>query len=234
MNEFSTAFIEALELLLNLDSDLLEIVALSLRVSLSALAISIIVAFPLGGFLGVFRFPGRGIIIIIFNALLGLPPVVVGLSVYLILSRSGPLGPLDLLFTPTAMIIAQFILVTPIVTALAIQTIEDLWVEYAEQLKSLGATKVDAILTLLWEGRYTLLTAVLAGFGRAVAEVGAVMIVGGNINHVTRTMTTAITLETSKGELALALGLGFILLFLSLSITALIHFSRNIMKQRLI
>ena len=234
MNEFSTAFIQALELLLHLDSDLLEIVGLSLRVSLSALVISIIFAFPLGGFLGVLRFPGRGIIIITFNALLGLPPVVVGLSVYLILSRSGPLGPLDLLFTPTAMIIAQFILITPIVTALAIQTIEDLWVEYAEQLKSLGATKVDAILTLLWEGRYTLLTAVLAGFGRAVAEVGAVMIVGGNINHVTRTMTTAITLETSKGELALALGLGFILLFLSLSITALIHVSRNIMKQRLI
>ncbi len=187
-------------------------VGLSLQVSLLAVLAASVVALPLGAALALFRFPGRGIVVAILNALMGLPPVVVGLVIYLLLSRAGPLGPLGLLFTPTAMVIAQAVLVLPIIAALTRQTVADLWAEYHEQLASLGVSPLRAIPVLLWDGRFSLLTAILAGFGRAAAEVGAVMIVGGNIAGVTRTMTTTIALETSKGDLALALGLGLVLI----------------------
>ncbi len=220
MDSFAAAFTTALKLVFTLDPDLSEIVLLSLRVSLSAVLIAGVIGLPLGAAVALLRFPGRHAVTVLLNAMMGLPPVVVGLVVYLFLSRSGPLGVLGLLFTPTAMIIAQVVLVTPIVAALARQVVEDLWIEYEEQLRSLGVTPGRAIGTLLWDGRFSLVTAMLAGFGRATAEVGAVMIVGGNIDHVTRVMTTAITLETSKGDLALALGLGLILITLSLAINA--------------
>jgi tungstate transport system permease protein len=218
MSDIANAFAAAAHLIVARDSDLLEIVLLSLRVSLTAVGIASIIGLPLGAAVALFRFPGRRSVAVLLNALMGLPPVVVGLVVYLMLSRSGPFGVLGLLFTPTAMIIAQSVLVTPIVAALSRQVVEDLWAEYREQLSSLGASPRRAIWTLLWDGRFSLVTAVLAGFGRASAEVGAVMIVGGNIDHVTRVMTTAIALETSKGDLALALGLGIILIALSLVI----------------
>lgn len=220
MDSFAAAFTTALKLVFTLDPDLSEIALLSLRVSLSAVLIAGVIGLPLGAAVALLRFPGRHAVTVLLNAMMGLPPVVVGLVVYLFLSRSGPLGVLGLLFTPTAMIIAQVVLVTPIVAALARQVVEDLWIEYEEQLRSLGVTPGRAIGTLLWDGRFSLVTAMLAGFGRATAEVGAVMIVGGNIDHVTRVMTTAITLETSKGDLALALGLGLILITLSLAINA--------------
>ena len=181
---------------------------------------------PLGAALAVLRFPGRHAMIVVLNALMGLPPVVVGLLVYLALSRAGPLGPLDLLYTPAAMIIAQTILVTPIVAAIARQTIEDLRAEYDEQLRVLGIGVAGTVATLLWDARYSLATALLAGFGRAVAEVGAVLIVGGNINHLTRVMTTAIALETSKGNLALALGLGIVLVTLAIAVNAAVSLLR--------
>ncbi|MGH6929697.1 MAG: ABC transporter permease [Dongiaceae bacterium] len=218
MSEIANAFAAAACLIVAGDSDLLEIVLLSLQVSLTAVGIASVIGLPLGAAVALFRFPGRRSVAVLLNALMGLPPVVVGLIVYLMLSRSGPLGVLGLLFTPSAMIVAQSILVTPIVAALSRQVVEDLWAEYREQLSSLGASPRRAIWTLLWDGRFSLVTAVLAGFGRASAEVGAVMIVGGNIDHVTRVMTTAIALETSKGDLALALGLGIILIALSLII----------------
>lgn len=219
MTDFGAAFAAAVSLIATLDSGLVEIVGLSLRVSLSAVFIATAISLPLGAAVALFRFPGRGAVVVVLNALMGLPPVVVGLIVYLLLSRAGPLGVLGLLFTPTAMIIAQVILVTPIIASLARQVIEDLWEEYSEQLRSLGAGPRQAIRVLLWDGRFSLFTALLAGFGRASAEVGAVMIVGGNIDHVTRVMTTAIALEVSKGDLALALGLGIILIVLSVGIT---------------
>jgi tungstate transport system permease protein len=178
-------------------------------------ALACIIGMPLGALLAVVRFPGRGALIVLVNALMGLPPVVVGLLVYLMVSNAGPLGALQLLYTPSAMVIAQTILVTPIVAALSRQVVEDLAAEYADQLRSLGVGRLEAVGTLLWDGRYSLMTAALAGFGRAIAEVGAVIIVGGNINHVTRVMTTTIALETSKGNLALALALGLILLGLA-------------------
>lgn len=218
MTDLLAAFSEAFGLLTSLDPDLLEIVGLSLRVSLSAVLIAAALGLPLGAAIALFRFPGRQALVVLLNALMGLPPVVVGLVVYLLLSRSGPLGVLGLLFTPGAMIAAQVILVLPIVAALARQAVEDLWNEYEEQLRSLGSTTARAIPTLLWDGRFTLLTAILAGFGRASAEVGAVMIVGGNIDHLTRVMTTAIALETARGDLALALGLGIVLLALTVAI----------------
>jgi len=220
MSEIWAACRTALDLLVRLDPGLVEIVLLSLRVSLSAVGLAALVGLPLGAAIALFRFPGRRAVAVLLSAFMGLPPVVVGLAVYLFLSRSGPLGTLGLLFTPGAMIIAQGLLVTPIIAALARQVIEDLWAEYEEQLRSLGVTPGRAVLTLLWDGRFTLVTAVLAGFGRATAEVGAVMIVGGNIDHVTRVMTTAIALETSRGNLALALGLGIILIVLSLAINS--------------
>ena len=218
MSDIADAFAAAVRLIVAQDSDLLEIVLLSLQVSLAAVGIASVIGLPLGAAVALFRFPGRRSVAVLLNALMGLPPVVVGLVVYLMLSRSGPLGVLGLLFTASAMIIAQSILVVPIIAALSRQVVEDLWAEYREQLSSLGASPHRAMWTLLWDGRFSLVTAVLAGFGRASAEVGAVMIVGGNIDHVTRVMTTAIALETSKGDLALALGLGIILIALSLII----------------
>jgi len=216
MSDIAHAFAAAFGLIVTRDPGLLEIVLLSLRVSVTAVALASLIGLPLGAAVALFRFPGRRAVAVLLSALMGLPPVVVGLIVYLLLSRSGPFGVLGLLFTPLAMIVAQTVLIAPIVAALARQVVEDLWVEYSEQLRSLGATPGGAIWTLLWDGRFSLVTAVLAGFGRASAEVGAVMIVGGNIDHVTRVMTTAIALETSKGDLPLALGLGLILITLSL------------------
>jgi tungstate transport system permease protein len=218
MDTVAQAFGAAFGLLFGLDPDLVEIVRLSLAVSLAAVCLAAVVGLPLGAAVAIYRFPGRRAVVVLLNALMGLPPVVVGLVVYLMLSRAGPLGVLGLLFTPQAMVVAQWLLVTPLVAALARQAIEDLWVEYEEQLRSLGAGPGRAIPTLLWDGRFTLVTTVLAGFGRAIAEVGAVIIVGGNIAHVTRVMTTAIALETSKGDLALALGLGIVLIVLSLAV----------------
>src|SRR6187431_43606 len=203
------------------------IVGLSLAVSLSAVFVASLIGLPLGAAIAVGRFPGRRTLIVLMNALMGLPPVVVGLLVYLLLSRAGPLGPLGLLFTPTAMVIAQTILVIPIIAGLSRQVLEDAWHEYEEQLRSLGATPTAAAATLLWDTRYSLVTVVLAGFGRAAAEVGAVMIVGGNIYGVTRVMTTAISLETSKGDLPLALGLGLILV----AIVFLINAAAQIIKS---
>ena len=216
MLDLSQAFASALRQIVTLDPQLLQIIALSLKVTLTAVAIATVLGFAVGGVLAVYRFPGRGAVAALLNALMGLPPVVAGLIVYLLLSNAGPLGVLQLLYTPGAMIIAQVILITPIVAALTRQTCEDLLEEYRDQLRSLGASSAEMVTTLLWDGRYRLITAVLAGFGRAIAEVGAVMIVGGNIDHVTRTMTTAIALETSKGNIAIALALGMILLAIAL------------------
>lgn len=221
MGEFTRAFVEAGNLLIELDPDILGIVGLSLQVSLTAVIISTLIALPLGATLGLARFPGRGIPITILNAFMGLPPVVVGLAVYLFLSRAGPLGEFGLLFTPGAMVIAQAILVLPLIAALTRQTVEDLAAEYRDDLAALGANRLRMLPTLLWEGRFSLTTGVLAGFGRAIAEVGAVIIVGGNIDGVTRVMTTAITLETSKGNLGMALGLGIILIGLTVGINAI-------------
>lgn len=216
MFEIGSAFTTAFALIAGLDTALLQIVALSLQVSVSAVAVGTALGLPLGAAVALARFPGRRATIVTLNALMGLPPVVVGLVIYLLLSRAGPLGPLGLLFTPGAMVIAQSILILPIVAALTRQIIEDAWMDYAEQLRSLGATPRRAVWTLLWDTRFSLITVVLSGFGRAAAEVGAVMIVGGNINGVTRVMTTAIALETSKGDLPLALGLGLVLMALVL------------------
>jgi len=218
LHDFASAFAAAAGLITDLDSQLVEIVLLSLRVSLSAVFAAAVIGLPLGAAVALFKFPGRTAVVVVLNALMGLPPVVVGLIVYLFLSRAGPLGTLGLLFSPTAMVVAQVIRVAPIVAALARQVIEDLWAEYEEQMRSLGAGPAQALPALLWDGRFSLVTAILAGFGRASAEVGAVMIVGGNIDHVTRVMTTAIALEVSKGDLALALGLGIILLTLSAAV----------------
>jgi len=218
MADLIAAFHTALRLIVTLDPSLIEIVVLSLQVSLLAVILASAIGFPLGGALAVYRFPGRGAVTAVLSALMGLPPVVAGLVVYLLLSNAGPLGVLQLLYTPTAMVVAQMLLVIPIVAALTRQQCEDLLEEYDEQLRSLGASSREITATLLWDGRYRLLTAVLAGFGRAIAEVGAVMIVGGNIDHVTRTMTTAIALETSKGNIALALALGMVLLATSFAV----------------
>ena len=228
----SEALSAALALLVGLDSRLVEIVLLSLRVSLSAVAIAALLGLPLGAAIAVSRFPGRQAVIVVLNALMGLPPVVVGLLVYLLLSRAGPLGAFGILFTPAAMVFAQSILILPIVAALSRQAIEDAWREYEEQLRSLGAGRVSAALTLLWDTRFSLLTTILAGFGRAAAEVGAVMIVGGNIDGVTRVMTTTIALETSKGDLPLALGLGMILIAIVIAVNAAAHLTRELAQRR--
>jgi len=209
-----------------MDADLLEIIGLSLRVSLSALFIACLIGLPLGALVATSRFPGRSALLLLMNALMGLPPVVVGLIVYLHLSNVGPLGWLQLLYTPTAMIIAQTLLIAPIVAALSRQVLEDLHDEYAEQFRSLAVPKIKAVQALLWDARYSLLTVALAGFGRAIAEVGAVIIVGGNIDHLTRVMTTAIALETSKGDLPLALALGMILLIIALVVNGLVMAAR--------
>ncbi len=209
-------------LILNGDAELWAIVLLSLEVSIFAVLISALIGMPVGAALAVARFPGRRILIVLMNALMGFPPVVVGLLVYLMLSRSGPLGVLELLYTPTAMIIAQVVLVTPIIAALTRQVVELLAEEYSEQLRSLGVSRLASVPVLLWDARLALVTALLAGFGRAIAEVGAVIIVGGNINHVTRVMTTTIALETSKGNLALALALGAILIGIAVAVNAMV------------
>lgn len=219
--DVANAFTAAFQLIVGFDPGFVAIVGLSLGVTLTAVAIAALVGLPLGAWLALARFPGRAAVIVLVNGLMGLPPVVAGLIVFLVLSRSGPLGTLGLLFTPTAMVIAQTILVLPIVVALTRSTIEDLWGEYREHLTSLDQSGARAIPTLLWDGRFALATGLLAGFGRASAEVGAVLIVGGNIANYTRTMTTSIALETSKGDLPLALGLGIVLIGLTLAINAL-------------
>jgi len=229
--EITAAFGVAFGLIVSGDSELLQIVLLSLEISLSAVALAALIGMPVGAALALARFPGRGALVVLLNACMGLPPVVVGLFVYLMLSRAGPLGEWGLLFTPTAMVIAQSMLVTPIIAALTRQTVEDLYAEYQEQLRSLGVGAARAIPTLLWDGRFSLLTAVLAGFGRAAAEVGAVIIVGGNINHVTRVMTTTIALETSKGYLALALGLGVVLLLIVVAVNATLMVVQSAARQ---
>ena len=210
----------ALQLILSGDATLFAIVWLSLLVSLSAVALAAFFGMPLGALLALTRFPGRPVLVVLLNALMGLPPVVVGLLVYLLLSRSGPLGGIGILFTPGAMVIAQTILIAPIIAALTRQTIEDLWHEYRDELTAMDVGPMRRMTTLLWDARFSLITALLAGFGRAAAEVGAVMIVGGNIDGFTRTMTTAIALETSKGNLPLAMGLGLILVAIVIAINA--------------
>lgn len=217
----------ALELILAGDPALLAIVQLSLIVSLTAVAVSTLIAIPFGAFVALNRFPGREGVIVLLNALMGLPPVVVGLAVYLLLSRSGPLGFLGLLFTPTAMIVAQTILVTPIIAALTRQTIENLWDEYRDELTAMNVGPFRRVTTLIWDGRFSLVVTLLAGFGRAAAEVGAIIIVGGNIKGYTRTMTTAIALETSKGDLPLAMGLGAVLIVIVIMVNALAWLARR-------
>jgi len=232
VQEIGLAVGQAVRLVGGADPQLAAIVGLSLQVSLSAVAIAVLAGLPLGAAIGVGRFPGRQALIILLNALMGLPPVVVGLLVYLLLSRAGPLGQFGILFTPAAMVVAQTILIVPIVAALSRQVIEDAWQEYREQLTSLGAGPVRASMTLLWDTRFSLVTIILAGFGRAAAEVGAVLIVGGNIDGVTRVMTTAIALETSKGDLPLALALGIVLLSLVLALNAAAYLIKEAAHRR--
>lgn len=232
MQEIANGAAEALRLAGGLDPRLWEIVALSLKVSLGAVLLASLLALPLGAAIAVGRFPGRRAAIVALNALMGLPPVVVGLLVYLLLSRAGPLGEFGLLFTPGGMVIAQTVLILPIIAALCRQSVEDAWREYEEQFRSLGVEGFRAALTLVWDIRFSLATAVLAGLGRACAEVGAVMIVGGNIDGVTRVMTTAIALETSKGDLPLALGLGFVLIAIVFALNAAAETVRLVAQRR--
>ena len=219
--------VSALQLVLTGDPALLAIVRLSLIVSLSAVVLAALIGVPLGALVALTSFPGRQAVIVVLNALMGLPPVVVGLAVYLALSRSGPLGSWGLLFTPQAMIIAQTMLVAPIIAALTRQTIEDLWLEYRDELTAMNIGPVGRVATLIWDARFSLVTALLAGFGRAAAEVGAIIIVGGNIDGFTRTMTTAIALETSKGDLPLAMGLGIVLIAIVIVVNALAWTARR-------
>lgn len=222
MQDFADAFGIAFRLVISADATLADIVVLSLRVSLTAVFVACLIGLPVGAALAVFRFPGRMAATIMVNALMGLPPVVVGLFVYLMLSNAGPFGVLNLLYTPTAMIVAQTLLVAPIVAALTCQTVTELHRDYDEQLRSIGLSPFATVTTLLWDGRFALLTVALAGFGRAIAEVGAVIIVGGNIDQVTRVMTTAIALETARGDLGLALALGFILLAIAVTVNGVV------------
>ena len=223
MNEIWAGVQEAFRLIFILDADLIEITLRSLEVSLTALVIASALALPVGTWLAIRRFRYRRFTIAVLNALMGLPPVVVGLVVYLLLSRSGPFGVMGLLFTPTAMIIAQVIIITPLIASITHQAMRELWSEYHDLLISLNTTKRQRVAALIWDGRRTLMTAALAGFGRAIGEVGAIMIVGGNIDHATRVLTTAIALETGKGDFALALGLGFVLITLTLVVNLAIH-----------
>jgi tungstate transport system permease protein len=232
MNPFSDSLSLAAGLVSHLDPKLVEIVLLSLRVSLAATALAACIGLPIGAAIAVGRFPGRNVLTIVLNAMMGLPPVVVGLVVYLLLSRAGPLGAFGILFTPSAMVIAQTILITPIIAALSRQVVADAWSEYREQLTSLGATTPSAALTLIRDTRFSLATVLLAGFGRAIAEVGAVMIVGGNIDGVTRVMTTTIALETSKGDLPLALALGLVLIAIVLFVNAVAQYVREWARVR--
>jgi tungstate transport system permease protein len=232
MSEIAEAFWIALTLIAGLDAELADIVGRSLSVSLTATLLAALIGLPLGAALAVYRFPGRRAAVVVLNALMGLPPVFVGLMVYLMLSRSGPLGALGLLFTPTAMIIAQTVLITPIIAALARQAVRGLFEAYREQLCSLGARPRQMLGTLLWDARVALATVVMAGFGRAIAEVGAVFIVGGNIAYATRVMTTAIALETAKGNLALALALGLVLVLLALGVNAAVALATGAGRSR--
>lgn len=222
-----TGDLSAFQMVLSGDPDLYAIVWLSLLVSLSAVVFAALIGVPVGAFIALTRFPGREGAIVVLNALMGLPPVVVGLAVYLLLSRSGPLGAWGLLFTPQAMVIAQTLLVAPIIAALSRQTVEDLWAEYREELAAMNVGPLRRVATLVWDARFSLVTALLAGFGRAAAEVGAIIIVGGNIDGFTRTMTTAIALETSKGDLPLAIGLGMVLISIVVVINALAWAARR-------
>ena len=222
-----TGDVSALQLVLTGDPALLAIVRLSLIVSLSAVVLAALIGIPFGAALALIQFPGRQAVIVVINALMGLPPVVVGLAVFLALSRAGPLGSWGLLFTPKAMIIAQTVLVAPIIAALTRQTIEDLWLEYRDELTAMNVGPVGRVATLIWDARFSLVTALLAGFGRAAAEVGAIIIVGGNIDGFTRTMTTAIALETSKGDLPLAVGLGMVLIAIVIAVNALAWTARR-------
>lgn len=223
MNDIASGLVQAVGLIAALDAELVEISLRSLQVTLSATLVASALGLPLGAWLAVSRFRLRRVVIATLNALMGLPPVVVGLIVYVMLSRAGPLGVLGLLFTPTAMIIAQVIIITPIIASIAHQAIRELWADYHDLLISLHTTRAQRIATLLWDSRRALLTASLAGFGRAIGEVGAIMIVGGNIDHATRVLTTAIALETSKGDFAMALALGFVLIGLALAINLALH-----------
>jgi tungstate transport system permease protein len=226
MQEFTESFRLAFNLVLSLDEGLLEIIALSMRVSLSAVALGCLMGLPLGAVVAVGRFKGRYALLVLINALMGMPPVVLGLLVYMLLSNAGPLAWLQLLYSPSAMIIAQTLLITPIVAALSAQIVGDLYADYKDQLLSMSVPRGRVIWVLLLDARFSLLTVALAGFGRAIAEVGAVMIVGGNIDHLTRVMTTAIALETSKGDLALALALGMVLMAIALIVNAAVMTTR--------
>jgi len=223
LNDLLDGLLTAGRLLVTLDPDLLEITLRSLYVTLAATVIASAIGLPLGAWLALTRFRARRVVIALLNALMGLPPVVVGLVVYVLFSRSGPFGVLGLLFTPTAMILAQVIIITPIIASIAHQAIKELWAEYHDLMISLNATRWQRVRTLLWDGRRALLTASLAGFGRAIGEVGAIIIVGGNIDHATRVLTTAIALETGKGDFGLALALGFVLILLAVSVNLILH-----------
>jgi len=233
MNTIAESFSVALAMVTQFDPRVTAIVALSLAVSLTSTLCSAVIGLPLGAAVAIGRFPGRNAVVVALNAAMGLPPVVVGLLVYLMLSRAGPLGELGLLFTPQAMVIAQAVLIVPIIAALTRQIVEDAWLEYREQLRSLDSSWLQSSLTLLWDTRWSLLTVLLAGFGRAASEVGAVIIVGGNIDGVTRVMTTAIALETSKGDLPLALGLGLVLITLVMALNIGAHVTRQWARARL-
>ena len=232
MTDILDGVLAALRLIVSLDADLIAIVGRSLQVTLTALAIACLIGMPLGAWLALSRFPFRRTVIAVLNALMGLPPVVVGLVVYLLLSRAGPFGVLGLLFTPTAMVIAQVVIVTPIVASIAHQTVRELWSAYRDLLVSLGATRSQRIATLLADGRRGLVTAALTGFGRAIGEVGAVMIVGGNIDNATRVLTTAIALETAKGDFALAIGLGIVLMAIALGVSLAVHWASGTERGR--
>jgi len=233
MNTIAESFSVALATFTQFDPRVTAIVALSLAVSLTSTLCSAVIGLPLGAAVAIGRFPGRNAVVVALNAAMGLPPVVVGLLVYLMLSRAGPLGELGLLFTPQAMVIAQAVLIVPIIAALTRQIVEDAWLEYREQLRSLDSSWLQSSLTLLWDTRWSLLTVLLAGFGRAASEVGAVIIVGGNIDGVTRVMTTAIALETSKGDMPLALGLGLVLITLVMALNVGAHVTRQWARARL-
>jgi len=233
MNTIAESFSVALAMVTQFDPRVTAIVALSLAVSLTSTLCSAVIGLPLGAAVAIGRFPGRNAVVVALNAAMGLPPVVVGLLVYLMLSRAGPLGELGLLFTPQAMVIAQAVLIVPIIAALTRQIVEDAWLEYREQLRSLDSSWLQSSLTLLWDTRWSLLTVLLAGFGRAASEVGAVIIVGGNIDGVTRVMTTAIALETSKGDMPLALGLGLVLITLVMALNVGAHVTRQWARARL-
>lgn len=231
MNDFESIIYNAINLIISLDLELVEIVILSLKISLSALLISTIVSLPLGSVLAISKFFGRKFLIVTFNSLMGLPPVFVGLVLYLVFSANGPLGVIEILYTPYIMIIAQVVLILPIMISLSRQIVEQIYEEYSELFSSLNANGIEKMKAILWDGRYQLVTAILAGLGRALSEVGAIIIVGGNIAHVTRVMTTTIALETSKGNLELATALGLILLIISMIVNLFIEVLKSFSKK---